>query len=650
MKSYLGSGVCALMIVFAGAVAFGSEGVNDIINLQRGGVDRDVMLAFVSNSAVAYDLSAEEIQQLEDASVPPTVVVAMIQRGKVLRDEAPTPVPVPVTQQASPRPDYAAEPVSMPVATVDYAPPEEDLNVSYFYETLAPHGTWYSDPNYGNVWEPNEMSVNVDWRPYSQGGQWVWSDHGWYFQSSYTWGWAAFHYGRWYRTPEQHWRWVPGTNWAASWVDWRQSDENIGWAPLPPDTHYESGIGFSFHNRRVGADFHFGLGESDYAFVSSSRFLDVDLGRAVISREHTRRVYDSTRVVNNTYIYNDNRIINNGISPEVVSRATRRSVEKVQVVDMNVAAGHAIATEHRSNNTIVAYKPQVKNTTPFTPQAAIQRSAIRSRHENSDVAQPGRGSQPDLRGEGAAKARLQAETGADRKTVNKTIAAEHRATIQSEQDARDQLKEEKTMRAAKAKAAVQERKATVDASHEERVRANLEAAQQKKSADDAAKEVRRDTTAEKRDAKVQEARDTKAEATAKHDAKSQEASDRKAADDKSELDARNKLNEEKAARASSVKAAAQERKTTLDASHEERVRANQEAAQQHKTAADAATDTRREAAVEKRDAKAQEVKDNKTEAAAKHDEKVQEASDRKAAADGEKDSKKTLRDEKDHGR
>jgi len=31
---------------------------------------------------------------------------------------------------------------------------------------------------------------------------------------------------------------VPGNEWSPAWVSWRQGDEVIGWAPMPPDEIY----------------------------------------------------------------------------------------------------------------------------------------------------------------------------------------------------------------------------------------------------------------------------------------------------------------------------------------------------------------------------------------------------------------------------
>ncbi|MEO8884293.1 MAG: DUF6600 domain-containing protein [Devosia sp.] len=66
---------------------------------------------------------------------------------------------------------------------------------------------------------------------------------GWYFASDEPFAWAVYHYGRWYDDGDLGWCWVPGNVWAPAWVSWRDSDDYVGWAPLPPENDGFS-IGF----------------------------------------------------------------------------------------------------------------------------------------------------------------------------------------------------------------------------------------------------------------------------------------------------------------------------------------------------------------------------------------------------------------------
>jgi hypothetical protein len=105
------------------------------------------------------------------------------------------------------------------------------VDLGFFYDSLASYGNWIERPSYGWVWTPRDVSAS--WRPY-QAGHWVWSDEGWTWLTDEPYGWATYHYGRWYQDPEIGWAWVPGSDWAPAWVSWQEGNDYVGWAPLPP--------------------------------------------------------------------------------------------------------------------------------------------------------------------------------------------------------------------------------------------------------------------------------------------------------------------------------------------------------------------------------------------------------------------------------
>ncbi len=101
-----------------------------------------------------------------------------------------------------------------------------------FYAPLQPYGTWVNFQNYGRCFHPT--GVAADWRPYCN-GSWENTDAGWYWNSDEPFSWACYHYGSWYYDTSYGWMWIPGTDWAPAWVNWRQSDGYIGWAPCGPN-------------------------------------------------------------------------------------------------------------------------------------------------------------------------------------------------------------------------------------------------------------------------------------------------------------------------------------------------------------------------------------------------------------------------------
>ena len=105
------------------------------------------------------------------------------------------------------------------------------VDLGFFYDNLAQYGNWIQRPSHGWVWTPRDVAAS--WRPY-QAGHWVWSDQGWTWLTDEPYGWATYHYGRWYQDPEIGWAWVPGNDWAPAWVSWQEGKDYVGWAPLPP--------------------------------------------------------------------------------------------------------------------------------------------------------------------------------------------------------------------------------------------------------------------------------------------------------------------------------------------------------------------------------------------------------------------------------
>src|SRR5260370_7190724 len=79
-------------------------------------------------------------------------------------------------------------------------PPEEDVSSDYFYDSLAPYGSWVNIGGFGRCWQPTVVGVNHDWRPCCVRGRWVFLDSVWDWQSSCLLRWRLFRYRRWFLT------------------------------------------------------------------------------------------------------------------------------------------------------------------------------------------------------------------------------------------------------------------------------------------------------------------------------------------------------------------------------------------------------------------------------------------------------------------
>lgn len=345
----------------------------EIIKMANAGVDESVMLAYVTNTTSTFSVGSEEIIYLNDIGVPSPVITSMIHHDQALKSQAaaaavastpapivttpevnqPTEVPPPVEAPLTPPAEYAAE---------AYSPPPEQINVGYFYDSLAPYGSWVNIDGYGRCWQPTVVVHNPRWRPYSDCGRWVYSDCGWYWASDYSWGWAPFHYGRWFPHARYGWCWAPDTVWGPSWVTWRYSDSYCGWAPLPPAAYYSPGIGFSYYNHSVGFGFDFGLAASCYTFVPTHRICDRRPSHYALHHKDVTKVIQKTKVVNNITVKGDNNnvVVNNGISPQQISRVTKTDVPRVTLRDTQ-SAGSRRERFDPSNRTLAVYRPRVSD-------------------------------------------------------------------------------------------------------------------------------------------------------------------------------------------------------------------------------------------------------------------------------------------------
>ncbi|MGV3754625.1 MAG: DUF6600 domain-containing protein [Verrucomicrobiota bacterium] len=366
-----------------------SPGLAEIIRLAQAKVGEDVLLAYIARSTVAYNPTTEEIIYLHDLGVSDKVVAEIVKRSPqpaaLMAEQKPVvqePLNIPAVPAAN-APMAPAGPVLTPLVSTNPGPatvvtqpvivqqpviiqqpiviqqaPEE---VRYFYTSLAPYGSWVEVDGYGWCWQPTVAVTYTDWRPYHQGGRWLYTDSGWYWQSDYSWGWAPFHYGRWFNHPRRGWCWTPDRVWGPAWVSWRTSSSYCGWAPLPPAARYRHGFGLSYYDRHVGISFEFGLSARDYTFVGHDHFYSHNPYRHCLPTTQVTKVYNQT-VVNNVIVQGNNNtvVINQGGAPVTqISKAARMEVQKVNVMDMPAAQRSGVAPDRlvRDGNTLAVYRP-----------------------------------------------------------------------------------------------------------------------------------------------------------------------------------------------------------------------------------------------------------------------------------------------------
>ena len=187
---------------------------------------------------------------------------------------------------------------------------------SSFYSRLAPYGDWiWLEGQY--VWVPER--VGPQWRPYTV-GRWAYTErYGWMWVSREPFGWATYHYGRWGFSRRVGWFWVPGSRWAPAWVSWRQSNDYLAWAPLPPTA--DEGLGINI-NINVGT-----IPDYYWQVVPDRDFLSDDLpGRIVRDRNRYDPILRESRPLGNVTVINNNVVVNNVVNVTYVEQKTRRKV------------------------------------------------------------------------------------------------------------------------------------------------------------------------------------------------------------------------------------------------------------------------------------------------------------------------------------
>lgn len=210
-----------------------------------------------------------------------------------------------------------------------------------FYDVLSPMGEWiqvtkedvnedldegsgqgYSsaanDEPFLFIWKPS--NVNADWKPYMN-GKWIYTNHGWLWQSKDAWGNSTYNYGRWYNSRKYGWVWMPGYAWAPAWVRWKVSNDHVGWAPLTPKAKWESDKGINNNN------YSYKNKDNDWIFVQKEGFVDeLTTANTVNPMMNTDLVKKSESI---TDIKLENEVVtNNGPDAADIEKRTGKKLQK----------------------------------------------------------------------------------------------------------------------------------------------------------------------------------------------------------------------------------------------------------------------------------------------------------------------------------
>ena len=377
-----------------------------VIRLSQAGVDESIILTYITNSSSTFNLDSDKIIYLKDIGLPNEVVTAMMQRDQQLQQQMAATAyqpPAPPAPATDTNPETEPAP---PPPEEQPAPPPTEVTINYFYDTLAPYGSWVNVDGYGQCWRPSVMIYNPGWQPYCDHGHWVYTDCGWYWYSDYSWGWAPFHYGRWFQHPHWGWCWTPDTVWGPSWVTWRYSDGYCGWAPLPPFAAYQAGIGFFYRGSAVGLGFNWGLSAGCFTFVPTQFFCDPHPRRHRVDPGQRGQIFDRTTVINN-FNGHDHNLANRGIDPEHITAVTHTPIRPVTIQNTTASSGYGprgdqlshdgstliISRPSRTGLTTQSHSPQPYNNQSVLPARSVHQPQVpvvttRGPQENNAIRVP----------------------------------------------------------------------------------------------------------------------------------------------------------------------------------------------------------------------------------------------------------------------
>jgi len=176
------------------------------------------------------------------------------------------------------------------------------------------------------------------------------TDYGNTWVSDYSWGWAPFHYGRWYYDDYYGWTWIPGYEWAPAWVVWRSGGGYYGWAPMAP------GINISININIPGIY---------WTFLPHTHMYHRNMHR-YYSR-YSPAIYNRTTIINNTYVYNDNRYYS-GPSARDYERTTGRKATVHRLESSDNRSGRSTRV---SNNAVSVYRPEASRESTTNTRATV---------------------------------------------------------------------------------------------------------------------------------------------------------------------------------------------------------------------------------------------------------------------------------------
>ena len=237
-----------------------------------------------------------------------------------------------------------------------------------------------NDVNTEYIWVPHVSHRYDGWNPYSD-GRWVWTYRGWVWESDYSWGWAPYHYGRWWYSPYYGWVWSPGYRWAPAWVHWCYNGGYTGWHPISPRWHFVNNEGNHHHNYQNGWIF---VKDKDLTNnINKSIIISKEKSKELVTKSNNftditkqnNKIYNPGPNVNEKVKKNEtitqnrsNGNVNNGINNNKVPVIKNENTKVKSVTNNNVLTTKQVKTSNSGavNKNVTINKVEKNNGTKQT--------------------------------------------------------------------------------------------------------------------------------------------------------------------------------------------------------------------------------------------------------------------------------------------
>jgi hypothetical protein len=178
------------------------------------------------------------------------------------------------------------------------------------------------------VWRPAVELATVamndqapkEYVPYNN-GQWVYTDAGWYFKANTPQEDLTSHYGRWTQDPNLGWVWLPGKVWSPAWVEMRENDDYVAWAPVPPGTYIEKDVIIQQN-----------INENRYTIVEKKQFIEPSVYKYRYQYvENKNKIMIKEMKKTDGIMVKNKTVINKGPEVGSIEKSTGKKIEQVKI-------------------------------------------------------------------------------------------------------------------------------------------------------------------------------------------------------------------------------------------------------------------------------------------------------------------------------